>query len=76
MIELVEILPLLFTVTAILGNILLAQKNAWGWIALGVANLILLLYGAFQGSEGFIISPFLFWAVNLYGLWKWERKNG
>ena len=74
MIDLVEIFPLLFTAAALLGGILLAKKNSWGWISYGVGNLMLLLYGAVQGSAGFMISPFLFWAANLYGLWEWEHK--
>jgi len=66
----IEILTLLLTFTS---NILLGNKNLWGWILALIVNCLWIYIGIDRQIQVIMLSSLLFLFTNMRGLYKWRK---
>lgn len=62
-------------VTNVAGNMLLTRKNTHGWWVRIVSNLLWTIYAGAEGSISVNVNHGVFFALNIYGWWKWRKES-
>jgi len=59
----------------VLGNLLLAWKNIWGWIV-RIASIVLWgVYAVDVASGPMLMNSITFFTINCFGFWKWRKAQ-
>ena len=72
----VELLGFLAFALNVAGNLLLTSKNSRGWIIRIWSNAAQIGYAVLIVSPSLVTNGSTFFAINLYGWWRWRRLLG
>jgi hypothetical protein len=58
----------------LLGMVLLAMKNRWGWVCRFVGEVVWVILGFAMGFSAMWFWGLIFLGIEVYGFWNWSRR--
>jgi len=71
---LLQLLPWLSFLSIVIGMILMARKNKYGWLTYIMANILWAIYWILTHNYFIVLQELFFISVNIYGWHKWSSK--